>query len=418
MLKKSSNYKILKKCRLCDSKQIRKVYNFNSIPLGNDLKKTPKSSIDSQKYPLKLMNCMSCGHFQLSVSIKPKILFAKNYTYLTGITKTFKKHFDQYCKWIIKKCNLKHSSLVIDIGSNDGTCLKYFKKNKMKVLGIDPAKLPASIANSKGIRTINKFFNIKTANFIIKKYGHADFVTSHNVLAHTENNKEVFLSIFKMLKQNGYFCFEIGYFHDVMKKNLFDTIYHEHLDYHHASPLVKFLENIGFSIVDLSTNNIQGGTLRLLLQKKESLMKRSKKIEKFINNEKEIFKISKINDKFKQFEQSIIKFNKMVNSAKKKYDTIFAYGSPTKASLLLMISHLNIGIIKGTFEDNPLKCNKYIPGTNIKIMNTNTIKEKKPKIIIILAWNFAKEIILKLKEKNIKGIRVITPLPRPKINIL
>ena len=133
---------------------------------------------------------------------------------------------------------------------------------------------------------------------------------------------------------------------------------------------------------------------------------------------KKIFKIFKINYKFKQFEQSIIKFNKMVNSAKKKYDTIFAYGSPTKASLLLMISHLNIGIIKGTFEDNPLKCNKYIPGTNIKIMNTNTIKEKKPKIIIILAWNFAKEIILKLKEKDLKGIRVITPLPRPKINIL
>ena len=418
MLKKLNRFKKITQCRLCNSKKIRQIYNFGLIPLGNDLKKYRSQSINCHKYPLSLMQCLICEHFQLSISVNPKILFAKNYTYLTGITKTFKNHFEKYSKWIIKKCNLKKSSLIVDVGSNDGTCLSFFKKNKMQVLGIDPAKLPASLANKKKIKTINKFFNTTTSNFILSKYGQVDFITSHNVLAHTDNIKEVFLSIFKILKKDGYFCFEIGYFHDVLKKNLFDTIYHEHLDYHHATPLINFLERMGFSIIDISTNDIQGGTLRILTQKRENFKKRNSKIENFIKNEKNFFIKSKIKHKFQNFEKSINKLNKLINKAKMKHDNIFAYGSPTKASLLLMISRLNVGVIKNSFEDNQLKCKKYIPGSDIKILNSNLIGKKNPKMIVILAWNFAREIISKLKTKKLKGIEVITPLPKIKTNII
>ena len=117
----------------------------------------------------------------------------------------------------------------------------------MRVIGVDPAKKPCEIANSSGINTINSFFNKKTASKIKKKYGQLDFITSHNVLAHTENIQEIFLSIFDLLKEDAYFCFEIGYFKEVVKHNLFDTIYHEHLDYHHAKPLVKLLQNVGLA---------------------------------------------------------------------------------------------------------------------------------------------------------------------------
>jgi SAM-dependent methyltransferase len=363
--KKLNKFKKITQCRLCNSKKIKQIYNFGLIPLGNDLKKYLSQSINCHKYPLSLMQCSICEHFQLSISVNPKILFAKNYTYLTGITETFKNHFEKYSKWIIKKCNLKKNSLIVDVGSNDGTCLSFFKKNKMQVLGVDPAKLPASLANKKKINTINKFFNTTTSNFILSNYGQVDFVTSHNVLAHTENIKEVFLSIFKILKIDGYFCFEIGYFRDVLKKNLFDTIYHEHLDYHHATPLINFLERIGFSIIDISTNDIQGGTLRILTQKRENFKKRNSKIKNFIKNEKIFFIKSKIKYKFQNFEKSINKLNKLINKAKMKHDNIFAYGSPTKASLLLIISRLNVGVIKNSFEDNQLKCKKYIPGSLI-----------------------------------------------------
>ena len=411
MQKKLNSYKKITQCRLCDSKKIKKVYNFGLIPIGNNLQKSSFKSINCQKYPLLLVQCLKCNHFQLSISVSPKILYAKNYTYLTGVTKTFKKHFSNYSNWIIKKCKIKKGSLILDIGSNDGTCLNYFKKNKMKVVGIDPAKKPSNIANARGITTINNFFNKKTSTKIKKKYGQFDFITSHNVLAHTENIQEIFLSTFDLLKEDAYFCFEIGYFKEVVKHNLFDTIYHEHLDYHHAKPLVKFLQNVGFSIIDLSINKIQGGTLRLLLQKKK-LKKKLKKVEKFIIQENKFFKRINIKDKFYNFEETLLKLNSEIKKEKEKNKIIYSYGSPTKASLLLMKSKLNKNMIKNSFEDNLLKCNKYIPGTDIKIVSTKKIKMNTGSIIVILAWNFSKEIEMKLKNQNIRNTKLFIPLPK------
>ena len=414
MPKELNSYKNITQCRLCDSKKIKQIYNFGLIPLGNNLQKFRLQSVNCKKYPLSLMQCSKCNHFQLSISVNPKILYAKNYTYLTGVTKTFKKHFSDYSNWIIKKCKIKKGSLILDIGSNDGTCLNYFKKNKMKVIGIDPAKKPCKIANTNGINTINNFFNKETSSRIKKKYGQFDFITSHNVLAHTENIQEIFLSIFDLLKEDAYFCFEIGYFKEVVKHNLFDTIYHEHLDYHHAKPLVKLLESIGFSIIDLSTNKIQGGTLRLLLQKRK-LKTKIKKVDKFIKQEEKFFKKINIKNKFQNFKETLLKLNLLIRKEIGKNKSIYAYGSPTKASLLLINSKLNINMIKNSFEDNPLKCNKYIPGTDIKIMNTKKIKIDLGSVIIILAWNFSKEIEMRLKSQNIRNAKLFIPLP--KVNI-
>lgn len=414
MPKELNSYKNITQCRLCDSKKIKQIYNFGLIPLGNNLQKFRLQSVNCKKYPLSLMQCSKCNHFQLSISVNPKILYAKNYTYLTGVTKTFKKHFSDYSNWIIKKCKIKKGSLILDIGSNDGTCLNYFKKNKMKVIGIDPAKKPSKIANTNGINTINNFFNKETSSRIKKKYGQFDFITSHNVLAHTENIQEIFLSIFDLLKEDAYFCFEIGYFKEVVKHNLFDTIYHEHLDYHHAEPLVKLLQSIGFSIIDLSTNKIQGGTLRLLLQKRK-LKTKIKKVDKFIKQEEKFFKKINIKNKFQNFKETLLKLNLLIRKDIGKNKSIYAYGSPTKASLLLINSKLNINMIKNSFEDNPLKCNKYIPGTDIKIMNTKKIKIDLGSVIIILAWNFSKEIEMRLKSQNIRNAKLFIPLPKVKI---
>ena len=169
MQKKSNNFKKITRCRLCNSKKIKPVFNFGLIPLGNNLQKSKLQSINCQKYPLALNQCSTCNHYQLSISVNPKILYAKNYTYLTGVTNTFKKHFSIYADWSINKCKIKKRSLILDIGSNDGTCLSYFKKNGMKVIGIDPAKKPCEIASYKGIKTINNFFNKETAIELKKK---------------------------------------------------------------------------------------------------------------------------------------------------------------------------------------------------------------------------------------------------------
>ena len=410
----SKNFKKIVKCRLCKSSSLNEIYDFQSIPIGNDLRASRKSSLNAKKYPLKLMNCKKCNHFQLSVSINPKILFARNYTYLTGVTKTFNQHFEAYSNWVVKKCKLKRSSFILEIGSNDGSCLKFFKKKKMNVLGIDPAITPTEIARSKGIETINSFFNKENAKKIVKKYGNPDFITSHNVLAHIENIDETFLSIFKILNYGGFFCFEVGYLKEVIRNNYFDTIYHEHLDYHHATPLIKFLEKIGFSIIDISTNKIQGGSLRILTRKQHK-KERSYKIDNFIKKETAFFKKKKILNNFIFFNKQIKILNNSVMKIYKKKQAICAYGSPTKASLLLTNSKLFKNKIKYTFEDNIYKCNKYIPGTDIKIIHSSYLKKKYTKNIIILAWNFFDEIKNKIKKIGIKNINLIIPLPKLKI---
>ena len=411
------NFSLIKECRLCGSEKLKTIFKFKDVPIGNNLSKSLISSFNAKRYPLEIIRCYNCKHFQLSVSVNPKVLYAKNYTYLTGTSKTFKKHFDEYSKWIIDKCNIKKSSLILDVGSNDGTCLNYFKKKKMKVVGIDPAKIPSNIANKNGINTLNDFLNFKTAKLLEKKYGKFDFITSHNVLAHIENINEVFKSIYFLLKDDCYFCFEVGYFKFVLKKNYFDTVYHEHLDYHHAKPLIKFLEKIGFFIKYISSNNIQGGTIRILVKKeaKTKSLNKNLSINNYMLNEEKFFKLNQIRLQFSNFQESMNKLNSLVSNLVRGKKEVYAYGSPTKASLLLISANLNKGFIKYTFEDNSLKCNKFIPGTDIKIISSSQISVYKPKFIIILAWNFTAEIRKRLRKNNFKNISLIIPLPKPKL---
>ncbi len=406
-------YKYISECRLCKNKELKDIINFKNVPLGNDYQIKKKSAINSTKFPLKVKQCNKCKHFQLSISVNPKILYRTNYTYLSGIGETFINHFRLYYEWIIKKTKLKKGSLVVDIGSNDGTCLSNFKKN-FKVCGVDPAKIPVQVANKKKIHTILSDFNENALEKILKKYGKAELVTSHNVLAHIDNNQSVFDNVYNLLKENGYFCFEVGYFYNVLKDNLFDTIYHEHLDYHHASPLVKFLIKKKFSVKNISTNNIQGGTIRILC-KKEKNPNISEQTRRFINkeNNKIHFKKNFLSNWQNKIEKNIFKLGKYINSVDNKI--VYGYGAPTKSSLLIKISKINHKRISYILEDNIYKVNRYLPNTAIKIKSTSFLNLSKPDIIVIFAWNFSKDILKKLKNYDIKGSTILIPLPKFKI---
>jgi SAM-dependent methyltransferase len=403
-------------CRLCKSKEFNSVIDFGKVPLGNNLSHLKNYSLELEIFRLCLVRCKSCKHFQLDYEVSPDKLYATNYTYLSGVAKSFAEHFDSYSNWIIKRCNLNKNNLVLDVGSNDGTCLSSFKKKKIKVLGIDPAKLPAKIANKNGIKTINKFFNKKTSNEIKKKYGNIDFITSHNVLAHIGNITEVFENIFSLLKYDGYFCFEVGYFLKVLENNYFDTIYHEHLDYHHASPLVKYLNKLGFSIVNINTNKIQGGSLRILCKKNKDIKIYSQPL-KFLLKEKN----SLINDKIfinkwpNEINNNMTQFSNIIRKYLKEGKNVIGYGAPTKATLILKMSNIRHNSLSNIIEDNDLKVGKYMPKTDIKIIKYSKSRINNADVIIIFAWNFFSDIIKKLKKDNISNKIIIVPLPKVKI---
>ena len=409
-------YKI-KKCRLCQNK-VKQIINFGNVAIGNDLYDSLNKAKKAKKFPLSLNNCSRCNHFQLGISINPKVLYAKNYTYLSGIGLTFIKHFSSYSKWILNKIKISKGEYILDIGSNDGTCLDFFKKKGIETLGIDPAKLPSDIANKKGIKTINKFFDKTSKNYIEKNFGKPYFITSHNVLAHIDDIETTFRLIFDLLQNRGYLCFEVGYFKSVIENNFLDTIYHEHLDYHHANPLVKFLNKIGFSILDISLNKIQGGSIRIFA-KKSKVVKNTKKVINFCLKEKNSILYNK--DRFNFYIKKFI--NNSKNIEKYLYDNkdlgIVGFGCPTKAVLLNEILNVDDKIIKYTLEDNSLKVNRHQPTSGIPILkNTINNLNKSVKYYFIYAWNFSSDILKKLrinKKYLNKDAKIIIPLPKMKI---
>ena len=407
---------LINECRLCKSKNLRKMFDFGSVPLGNNLQSSPNLSQNAKSFDLLIMNCISCNHFQLNTSVSPKLLYATNYTYLSSIGLSFVKHIKTYVNWVVDKTKLKKNSVVIDVGSNDGTCLECFQSQGYTVCGIDPARKPAEIANQNGVFTINKFFNKDVVDEIIKKYNQVDVVTSQNVLAHINNLDSVFKNIYQVLKVEGYFVFEIGYFKRVLESGCFDTIYHEHIDYHHANPLVKFLINLGFDVLEISENNIQGGSLRFLLQKTGDGVIKSQPGQ-FLTNEKNtiLYNNKKLNFWYDDVETKMKKLREVFLKYKSKYDISYAYGAPTKATLLLKMLKLDDNDISFVIDDNKLKVNKFMPLTNIPIKSSDEIEFDKSAVIILFAWNFADDIIKKIKEQYKVEATIILPLPNLKV---
>lgn len=416
MQKFNKNFSKITSCRLCKSKALDVFVDFLDVPLGNNLQETKELSKKVKSFELKVMRCGDCNHFQLSISVLPELLYATNYTYLTSIGLSFVNHIKNYVKWIVEKYNMVGTETVIDIGSNDGTCLKYFKERGFTVCGVDPAHKPSQIANKNGIYTINKFFNSEVANQILQNFGQVDLVTSQNVLAHIDDLTGTFENIYSILKDNGFFIFEVGYFKKVLETKCFDTIYHEHLDYHHGRPLVKFLTSIGFDIIDIQENEIQGGSLRISLQKTgNGIIKNQPKL--FLDEEQK----SILNDNvkllkwFKYIENNMGKFDLMFKKLNLNAPFCYGYGAPTKASLLYKVSKLNQQDISFIVEDNKLKTGKYLPKTTIPIISFNEIDFNKEAVIIIFAWNFADDIIRKLKDNYKVSAKAIIPLPNPRV---
>ena len=405
----------IKNCRLCNSRNLDSFVDFGLIPLGNNLLENCEDSARADAYPLAIKRCSRCNHFQLSASVNPKKLYATNYTYLSSVGNSFVEHIKLYAEWAVKRFSLGKNTLVLDVGSNDGLGLQFFKKLGCNVLGVDPARYAAEIANKNNINTINSFFTDDVTNEILMKYGQVDFITSHNVLAHIDEIDKVFKNIYKLLKDSSSFVFEIGYFRNVLENKLFDTIYHEHLDYHHASPIVNYLTNTGFEIVNITTNKIQGGSLRIETRKTgKSCI--SKKALEFISLEKKsiLYQSDFLNTWRRNVDKTMNLLNQKVLFYSKEGYEIAGYGAPTKVTLLLHLSKLTKKEVSYLIEDNLLKVGRYTPRASIPIFSFDELKSRKPEILIIFAWNFADDIIKKLKEIVDWKLKCIVPLPKYK----
>ena len=388
---KNKNFFYLKKCRCCGSKKLKKVLNLGKQPLANNLLNNKKEKFNY--YPLEIKYCLNCHNCQLSVCIKPSILFDK-YLYLSSVSNTFRKHFDTASRKYINTLKLKKNSFIIDIGSNDGVGLMPFKKKGFKnILGIEPAKNLAKISQKKGIKTYNSYFDKNVTEKIKNK---ADLILASNVFAHSNNLKTMAKHMLDLLSSKGSIVIEVQYLLRTIKDLTFDNIYHEHYNYWSLTSLNYFFSNLNAKIYKAETIDTHGGSIRIYITKNKRVYV-EKNVKKILNKESN-FGLKSFN-RYKKFSEDVkkIKQNVSRNIKKilKKYKKVIFYGAPAKAT-----TSLNFYGIKNKemiiIEDNKLKQGKILPGVQIPIYSKDILNRDKEELIVVLAWNFIREI----KEKN------------------
>ena len=374
-------------CRSCGSFKLKRVVSLGYQPLANNLLNNKKQK--DEMFPLEVNYCSECHNCQLSVTVDPQKMFS-NYLYLSSTTKTMRDHFESAAKKYIKEFNLSpKKSYIIDIGSNDGVALKPFKNLKFKnLLGIEPAKNLAKLANKQKIKTFNGFLIKKNLKKVKKN---ADLILASNVFAHSDKLKEMAECMFKLLKSNGTIVIEIQYLLNTLKDLTFDNIYHEHYNYWSLTSLKNFFDNFKAKIFRAERIDTHGGSLRVYI-KKNSNVKIENSVKKFLNEENK-FGIKKY-DTYQKFAKKVYKIRENVrkNILKLKKDNhkLIAYGSPAKATTALNFFGISTEL-DSIIEDNKFKQGKFLPGMKIPIISKKNLKEK-PSHLIVLAWNFFEEI--------------------------
>lgn len=405
-------------CRLCHSTNLKLVLQLEPSALANAF--VSDLTIEQDKFPLDLFNCLDCGHYQLLDVVDPSILF-KHYLYVSGTSKLMRRHFRNYACSVVSEFDLDDDDLLVEIGSNDGTSLKWFKTLGIKVLGIDPAENLAVKATQEGITTIPSFFNRKVANQIINEYGKASVVVANNVFAHADDLDEIVLGVKELLKENGVFIFEVSYFKDVILSGDFSQIYHEHTSYHTVLPLYSFFKKHDMQLYKIERVDSHGGSIRCFVSNKfdNNVLSSSHNDASFFIEQESKFGLYSINEPWSgvnKFIENIEKnkedLNKLLIELKQSGKKISGVAASAKSTTFL--HHYNIGteLLDYICDDAPEKIGLFSPGKHIPIVPFSKIYEDNPDYLLILSFNFVDSIIT--RHPNFKG-KWIVPLPELKI---
>jgi len=399
-------------CRLCGSHHLVEVLSLTPTPPANAFVDAGAVSEEQAAFPLDVFMCEDCAHVQLLDVVDPAVLF-ENYVYVSGTSPVFIKHFENYAQSVCDRLQMEADSLVVDIGSNDGTLLGFFQVAGHQVLGIDPARDIARDASARGIETWPEFFNRELVGRIREKYGSASVITANNVFAHADDLAGMAEGIRALLSDDGVFVFEVSYLVDIYEQTLFDTIYHEHLAYHTVNPLRRFFAAAGMELIAAERIDTHGGSLRGTAQLANGPHAVDPSVDELIALEESLGLDQP--ETLKAFGGQIerVKHDLMALLSQLKSDgkSIAGFGAPAKATTLMY--HFGIGpeAIDFIVDDSPLKQGLYSPGLHIPVLSSDAIEEHQPDYLLILAWNFAEPIIAKNQIFRDRGGKFILPLP-------
>ncbi len=408
-------FKTNTRCRICKSPELQQFLSLGKMPPANSFLTLDQLTEPEMTFPLDVCLCNNCALVQLQDVVDPEMMF-KNYLYASSTSGSFRAHFQSFAEHVYHRFHLDSQSLVIDVGSNDGILLKPFKELGARVLGVDPAENLAKQAMEAGIDTLPIFFGIKAAHIIAETRGKAHIVTANNVFAHVDDLDSFVRAVRAVLREDGVFIFEVPYLADLLAKNLFDTIYHEHLSYFSLRPLLYQFQKQEMQILDVQKVDSHGGSLRVFVRNQTS-GEIAESVQKFLSLEEElrIYSLETWQSFSDRVQQNREKFRNLMRELKSAGKRIAGYGAPAKGNTLLNYFGITNKELEYIADDSPLKQNLFTPGSHIPVSSPDRLSVDRPDYVLILAWNFADSIMGRLSSFRNSGGKFILPVPSPEV---
>ncbi len=401
---------MIRKCRVCEN-DISEFMSLGDMPIANafvDKKNEP----NQYYYALNIGFCEKCFTLQILEIPKPEQMFNENYAYLSSTSNVMIKHFNDLADQIIAKKPLTKNSFIVEVGSNDGIFLKNFASKGLRHLGVDASKNVCELAEKKGVKVYNNFFNLETSNKIKETFGLADVIVSTNTMHHIEDINSVIEGMANLIKEDGIIITEDPSMLEMLKKNAYDQIYAEHMYIWSLSSMKNLLNKYNLEVYDINNNEFHGGCSRYFISKKNK--KKINESVKIHQKNEDDFGLKKIETFFK-FKDNVLrskeKLIKLLKSLKSQNKVIVGYGAPAKSTTILNFCEIDSSLIDKIFDNSKTKIDKKTPGKSlINIVNSSKFKNFNSDYCVMFAWNHKKEILQKEKQYTIKGGKWIIPV--------
>src|SRR2546425_2580884 len=402
-------------CRMCSSTSLVRYLDLGHQPPADQFRTTEQISAEPVVlYPLEVYLCEACGLSQLGYVVSPEILYQQDYPYESSTTASGRAHFAAFARSVVSAFGLDSTRLAVDVGSNVGVLLAGFAKEGMRIRGVDPAPNIVSLAEQRGIPTLVGFFSPEIARRLPHEDGPASVITATNVFAHVDDLVSFMEAVELLLDPKGIFVIEAPSFLNLVRDLEYDTIYHEHLSYLSVRPLIRFFARFRMELFDVQEVDIHVGSIRLFVAR-EGQQRVRPSVDRMLRREDEarIHELGRLGDFAAAVERNRDQLRDLLYTLKRDGARLAAVSAPAKGMTLLNYARLGTDVLDFATEKSTLKIGRFTPGGNIPVLGDDELVRRRPGYALLLAWNFATEIMGNLRAYQEQGGRFILPIPEP-----